>query len=280
MIPGFQFRVWSCAAAVLVLLLPAAAARVAVEPPVVRQGSYAVLRVPGGRGPATVSVLGRALPMFPASGGLRAIVPVSVDAAAGNYTAVVAMPAGEVSGALKVVERPRGKISRLSSLTVTEDTAASLKADGGRFGEVLHRGSPVACWSGPLRHPVPGRVTAEFGVRRAYGGGAKWTHKGVDFGMPAGSPIAAPLAGVVRLSERMGAYGNVVVLDHGQTVHTAFLHMVSRAVEVGWRVEQGQVLGTVGATGLALGAHLHFGVFIAGVAVDPLEALERGFPLN
>jgi murein DD-endopeptidase MepM/ murein hydrolase activator NlpD len=88
--------------------------------------------------------------------------------------------------------------------------------------------------------------------------------------------VIAPAAGIVALAARIGAYGNIIVLDHGQTLLTACLHLKTVQVEEGQRVEAGQVIGTVGETGLARGPHLHFGVYIGGVAVDPAEVLARG----
>ena len=88
----------------------------------------------------------------------------------------------------------------------------------------------------------------------------------------------AAAAGIVLLSRNVDMYGNAVVLDHGQTVHTAYFHMTSRAVAEGQRVEAGQIIGTVGSTGLATGPHLHFGTYIGPVPVDPEEMLRRGLP--
>ena len=223
-------------------------------------------------------VLGRRLPLFLTDGGLRALVPVPLTTRPGEHTVWVNLKNRRVKTKLTVVKRPARTERTLKGLTVTAEVATSLRSDKAQLVRVLKAVSPEALWSPTWRYPVPGPVSAEYGIPRSYGGGAKWTHKGVDFAMVAGWPVIAPTAGVVVLSRRMNSYGHTIVLSHGQTLFTAYLHLSSREVKKGQRVEAGQVIGTVGATGMALGAHVHFGVYIDRVAVDPLEVLTRGLP--
>ena len=178
-----------------------------------------------------------------------------------------------------VVERRAGeKTQKLSRLTVDDKRAMALKDDRVEMRAALKRTGEAAMWAGPMRHPIPGRISAVFGQRRVYGGGATWFHSGVDFAMPKGWPIVAVAPGRVAISGMMASYGNTVVLDHGQTVHTVYMHMSKIIVKEGERVNQGQIIGLVGETGMALGPHLHFSSYITTVPVDPLEFLSRGLP--
>ena len=115
--------------------------------------------------------------------------------------------------------------------------------------------------------PVGGVLTSGFGLR--------WgrLHAGIDIGAPFGAPISAVAAGVVIYSGWLGGYGNLVVVDHGDGVSTAYAHQQRIAVDVGDTVSQGATLGEVGSTGYSTGPHLHFEVRINGVARDPLGYL-------
>jgi murein DD-endopeptidase MepM/ murein hydrolase activator NlpD len=115
--------------------------------------------------------------------------------------------------------------------------------------------------------PVNGPVTSGFGMR--------WgrMHEGIDIGVPAGTPIHAAASGRVVYSGWMGGYGNLVAIDHGRGLSTAYGHQSSVAVGNGQIVTQGQVIGYVGCTGHCFGDHLHFEVRINGSPVDPLGYL-------
>ena len=115
--------------------------------------------------------------------------------------------------------------------------------------------------------PVQGPVTSPFGMR--------WgrMHEGIDIGVPDGTPIHAAAAGTVIYAGWESGYGNLVVLDNGGNVATAYAHQSSIAVSMGQPVVQGDVIGYSGCTGHCLGPHLHFEVRINGSPVDPLGYL-------
>ncbi len=115
--------------------------------------------------------------------------------------------------------------------------------------------------------PVSGPVTSGFGWR--------WgrMHEGIDIGAPTGAPIYAVTSGTVIYAGWMDGYGQLVVVDHGAGIATAYAHMSSMAAGVGQGVAQGQVIGYVGCTGNCFGSHLHFEVRVNGGAVDPLGYL-------
>lgn len=115
--------------------------------------------------------------------------------------------------------------------------------------------------------PVAGPVTSGFGWR--------WgrMHEGIDIAAPSGAPIQAAASGVVIYSSWMDGYGNLVVIDHGNGIATAYAHQSSIAAAVGQPVTQGQVIGYIGCTGHCFGSHLHFEVRVNGAPVDPLGYL-------
>jgi murein DD-endopeptidase MepM/ murein hydrolase activator NlpD len=112
--------------------------------------------------------------------------------------------------------------------------------------------------------PVNGTVVSGFGMR--------WgrMHEGIDITTPSGTPIWAAAAGTVIYAGWLGGYGNLVVVDHGNGLSTAYAHASSILVGVGQGVAQGETISLVGSTGNSSGPHLHFEVRVNGSAVDPL----------
>jgi murein DD-endopeptidase MepM/ murein hydrolase activator NlpD len=125
--------------------------------------------------------------------------------------------------------------------------------------------------------PVRGRISGRFGNQRIYNGTPKSPHSGMDIAAANGTPVLAPAAGVVTLAASdLYLTGGTVLLDHGHGISSNFLHLSRLDVEVGDRVEQGQRIGAVGATGRATGPHLHWGMSWFDTRIDPLLVLERG----
>ncbi|MEK7475188.1 MAG: M23 family metallopeptidase [Candidatus Coatesbacteria bacterium] len=256
----------------------AAEPSVTVDPAEVRPGSWTIVRVTGAKGPGVVRALGREIPLFAAEGGLRALVPVPLGTGAGRKPCQAVLRGGTLSFAVRVVARVEPPRQSLPTLEVTDKTANALKSGNVILGRAFRQTGPDALWSSPLRFPLQGRLTSGYGITRSYAGTAQWPHRGIDIAAPDGWPVVAAAAGRVLVSRRIDAYGNAVVLDHGQTVHTIYFHMSARQVVEGQRVEAGQVIGMVGATGIATGPHLHFGTYLGAVAVDPEEMMSRGLP--
>jgi len=115
--------------------------------------------------------------------------------------------------------------------------------------------------------PCDGVVVSGFGMR--------WgrMHEGIDIGCAYGTPNRAAASGTVIYAGWLGGYGNLVVVDHGNGLSTAYAHASSILVSVGQSVSQGQTVSLVGSTGHSTGPHLHFEVRVNGVAVDPLPYL-------
>lgn len=122
----------------------------------------------------------------------------------------------------------------------------------------------------PLRGQF--RHTSPYGSRRTYGNDPTLSaHAGEDYSAPPGTPVYAPAAGQVVLAEALFVRGNAVVVDHGNGVFTGYWHLSELGVKPGDAVKTGQLIGKVGSTGLSTGAHLHWELRIAGMAVDPLQ---------
>jgi murein DD-endopeptidase MepM/ murein hydrolase activator NlpD len=138
-------------------------------------------------------------------------------------------------------------------------------------------GEPTKLWSGRFLLPAEGRFTSGYGARRAYGDGIVLPHSGLDIANVEGTPVRASNRGRVARTGRLDTLGNFVVLDHGRGVFSYYLHMRDVAVMEGRPAEKGEVLGSMGAEGVATGPHVHWSVAVAGERVDPLEWTERDF---
>ena len=126
-------------------------------------------------------------------------------------------------------------------------------------------------WRQKFRWPVTGRLSGFFGAQRIYQGKPGTYHSGTDVAVPAGTPFVAPADGVVVLAATapFTLEGNLLIVDHGMGLSSAFLHCQRLDVKVGDRVVQGQQLGTVGRTGRATGPHMHWGLKWRDTRLDP-----------
>src|SRR5690606_27377564 len=128
-------------------------------------------------------------------------------------------------------------------------------------------------WRQDFIWPATGRISGRFGSQRIYRGEPGAYHSGLDIATGgSGAPFVAPADGVVVLASEtpFSLEGNLLIIDHGMGLNSAFLHCSSIAVREGDRVRQGQHIGSIGATGRATGPHLHWGIVWRGARLDPL----------
>ncbi|HEY5625752.1 MAG TPA: M23 family metallopeptidase [Dehalococcoidia bacterium] len=147
--------------------------------------------------------------------------------------------------------------------------AVRIEEERQRVNAILAGFTPERYWSGAWITPTAGVVSDEFGTQRSINGGAYFPHTGLDIANDEGTPIYAAASGVVALAEELFLYGNAAIVDHGGGVFSGYNHMTSLAVSAGGFVNQGDLIGYMGATGLVTGPHLHWEAVIHGVRVDP-----------
>jgi murein DD-endopeptidase MepM/ murein hydrolase activator NlpD len=131
--------------------------------------------------------------------------------------------------------------------------------------------SAAGGWRQQFVWPARGRISGRFGAQRVYRGEPGSYHNGVDVAAGAGAPVVAPADGVVVLAADapFSLEGNLVIVDHGHGLNSAFLHLSRIDVREGQIVRQGEPIGTVGATGRATGPHLHWALTWNGARLDP-----------
>jgi murein DD-endopeptidase MepM/ murein hydrolase activator NlpD len=203
-----------------------------------------------------------------------------------EQTATVAVIAARTDDARVARDRLAGERDRLatledlkqSALTDSRETreeylreVESLLAQSAALAEQIReaqRGARTAGDGQPsaagLIWPCDGIVVSGFGMRWGQ------MHEGIDIGCAYGASNRAAAAGTVIHAGWLGGYGNLVVIDHGNGLSTAYAHASSILVGVGQSVSQGETVSLVGSTGNSSGPHLHFEVRVNGLAVDPL----------
>ena len=126
-------------------------------------------------------------------------------------------------------------------------------------------------WRQDFIWPVKGRISGLFGRQRVYRGEPANYHSGIDIAPGNGTPFVAPADGVVVLARSgFSLEGNIIIIDHGAGLNSAFLHASKIAVSQGQSVKQGQYVGNVGATGRVTGPHLHWSLMWRDARLDPL----------
>ena len=133
-------------------------------------------------------------------------------------------------------------------------------------------------WNGNFAAPVDAPTSDVYGSQRIFNGVAQREHQGLDYRVPAGTPVAAMNDGTILLARFLYFEGNCVVIDHGQGLLTLYFHLSEIKVREGDSVKRGQKIGLSGATGRATGPHLHVAVRWQGTYLDPARLLELRLP--
>jgi murein DD-endopeptidase MepM/ murein hydrolase activator NlpD len=254
-----------------------------------KQGTLFRLLVDGVTDPRAVTgvVAGEPLHFAPdGSGRVFALAPVPIDST-GSLTAtiVVADELGTDTIRARIpVSRggyPSEKLTVAPRFSARPDTALRrrIAEEGQRAAAVARTAHDTPkLWSGPFARPRPGRITSGFGGARVFNGAVQSRHMGLDFAGAVGAPVRAPNRGVVRLVDDFYLGGNVVYIDHGAGLVTAYLHLSEATVAAGDTVERGTLIGRVGATGRVTGPHLHFIARYGRYSLDPLTLLQTTRP--
>lgn len=183
---------------------------------------------------------------------------------------------------LKSTHQPTGKVFLAKQMRDLLKKSAKKTEEQRLLHRILTMKRSDAIWERTFISPVdPPIIISPFGKRRLYYIENKLSfvrfHRGIDFKGKRGDPVIAPNHGVVVFADMRITTGNTLVIDHGQGVFSLFFHLSSFEVEAGNFVEKGEKIGEIGATGIVEGPHLHWGLWVNGIYVDPLDWLKREF---
>lgn len=180
----------------------------------------------------------------------------------------------QVSETLKIAQQ-NYNISRINGLPkkkVTPDPEAvkRIRADNALVGKTRKKVTRETWFASGFDLPAKGRISGVFGSQRILNGKPRSPHKGVDIAAPKGTPLKADADGVISmLHQTMYLMGKGIMIDHGHGLHSIYIHMDEILVEEGQFVKKGDTVGTIGMTGRATGPHVHWGISLGSVALDP-----------
>ena len=162
-----------------------------------------------------------------------------------------------------------------SSSNGNNNVSSGNTSSGSSSGSTSGSGNSSTAPTGAFVWPVPASrvISSDYGYREVPIAGAGANHNGIDIAAPYGSSVLAAADGKVITSRLSTTAGNMIIIDHGGGVYSVYMHNSARLVSVGDRVTAGQTIAQVGSTGLSTGNHLHFGVSVNGVYVNPWNYL-------
>lgn len=165
---------------------------------------------------------------------------------------------------LKVAPEFGRKPDSATAVRIERESARALAVAKGAHSTPL-------LWSESFVLPRESRITSGYGRAREFNGELTSRHMGTDFAGAVGAPVRAVNRGVVRIVDSFYYGGNVVYLDHGAGLTSAYLHLSKQSVAAGDTVEREQLIGEVGASGRVTGPHLHFILRYGDITVDPMS---------
>ena len=156
-----------------------------------------------------------------------------------------------------------------SYVDLSEEQLDRVIADRKIIDGALHNYRDLPMTGVSLVPPATGPKSSSFGLRRFFNDQPRSPHSGMDIAAPLDAPIVAAGDGIIKATGDYYFNGNTIFIDHGQGFVTMYCHLSKIGVEDGQSVNAGEPIGNVGATGRVTGAHLHFGTYLNGNAVDP-----------
>lgn len=273
--------------------LPEFIGGISLDPLPLTQGSTVVIRMTGW--PGTVlsgSLAGRELHFFPSEDGYVALQGIHAMTEPGLYPLSLKIVPPDGEGGEKTIYQFSQQVLINSAdypldpvLTVDPQTIdpAVTEPEDQLWASLGVSFTPDKSWAGTFQSPVPSDLkdcwTSRFGSRRSFNGSPyRYFHSGLDFCGTVGTELYAAGPGKVVYTGALTVRGNVVVIDHGWGIFTAYDHLSETIVKPGAMVQSGQLIGLGGKTGRTTGPHLHWEVWVGGVQVDPIPWLEKSFP--
>ena len=264
---------------------PASGAVLEIKQPFILAGETLLVQLTAGPGTAaTVQFLGQKTPMFPSSSKSGIIfrgrigIPGATPTGPKPLTVILKTKTGEklFTKQVEVKGGPPPQIVHLNVPSLNAQGLETLSKETQQLKKMGRSINKIRMWRGLFVLPAAGRISGVYGEKRVYNKNlASWAHRGVDIAAVKGTPVKAANRGKVVLSEKLAEHGNTVVVDHGQGICTLYLHLGKLNVKEGQPLAKGQILGWMGASGISTGSHLHWGLQVNGIAVNPVQWMEQ-----
>ena len=181
------------------------------------------------------------------------------------------------------VKKKEYKIERINDLPKNKvepkaKEIKKIKSDKKKIGLSKQTGEKRRLFDSEFILPAKGRMSGFFGSQRILNNKPRSPHNGIDIAAPEGSEVYSPSSGKIKLVEmNMFFTGNTLIIDHGLGLISIFAHLKEINVKEGELVKKGEKIGLVGMTGRATGPHLHWGVYLNEIPIDPMELINHKF---
>ena len=250
------------------------------------QGSAVQVKVPNEPGVNSVQVVwqNRKVPAFPVDDDWATLLGIDLDTKPGRRTteALLTMEDGRVVRRKLTIDVLDKKFPT-TELKVASKFVQLSKADLERsrreskeVGSIYRRVTADVVADEAYTVPIPGGTGRNFGERRVFNGQPRSPHSGADLRAKTGTPVQATNRGRVVLAKSLFFTGNTVILDHGLGLYSLYAHLSRLDVKKGEVVDNGEVVGLVGATGRVTGPHLHWAIRAQGARIDPFTLVGLG----
>ncbi len=181
---------------------------------------------------------------------------------------------------IKKVLKRKYNIQRIDGLdekkvTPPEEVYKRIKKENNKIGQARAINSDLIFFKDKFIMPVEGIISGVYGSQRILNGKPRWPHYGIDIAADKGTKIKSSATGIVTMSENDLYYtGGTIIMDHGHGVSTIYSHLEEVMVNVGDKINQGDIIGTVGSTGRSTGPHLDFRINWFQTRLDPMSVLK------
>ena len=283
-------NVFSVSPAFAASRLPETRGGVSWQPAKLVPGSPVLFQVPPSTSVHDVTALwfGHEVTFFRPSGATAwsGLAAVPLETAPGTYELVlhVTLATGrsiEVHKKIRIARALYPKIAAKVAKQFTEPSPTQLKeisADKDVKQQTFASKNPQKLWDGTFVAPVSASISDVFGTERVFNKEVMSRHQGLDYAVPAGTPVGAINRGTILLARSLYFEGNCVIIDHGQGLLSLYLHLSEFRTKEGDEVQPHQIIGLSGGSGRATGPHLHLAVRWQGIYLDPATLLKLQIP--
>jgi len=259
--------------------------KVLISPAVISQGKCFTVKVVSAEGvtEAKVEFLGREIAGYKSGDDYKTVIGVPPEQKPAIYPLIITLIKDdgikqEIKRSIKV--RPYKFASVWFWLKPAKKrlfTAQLINEEWGRIEKTLVVEAPEQRWEERFLLPAKGRVSMTFGSKEFVNRKRSGQHRGLDLAVPIGTKILAANSGRVAFVEPLKAFGGTIVIDHGQGVHSLYFHLSKFLADVGQEVAKGQAIALSGNSGISSGPHLHWGMSVHNLRIDPLQWTKYAF---
>jgi len=272
------------AALVLPLIQPGYAAEFSISPKIPRQGSCFSLFVSSeGLTKVTVDFLGQKISCFNDNDNFKGIIGIPPEQKAGVYPISIQLVGQNdnietINSKIKIAKTKFPIVSYwLKPAKKKLFTRDLIGEEWAVIEKVLVVEAPERRWDSRFALPVTGPVSMVFGTQEFINNKKSGLHRGYDLAVPTGTKVKAPNKGTVVFAKKLQAFGGTIVIDHGQGIHSLYFHLSKFLANVGDAVNKGDVIALSGNTGISSGSHLHWGLSVHNLRVDPMQWTRYAF---